>query len=347
MGAPVGETGAVIIDCAAYIDGMRFEVDHAPASLCRWEPDVLPAQIDGSATASGQRAFLWLGFRVPDELELQEACSALNLDEVSPREILTPHERPVLTLDGPTVQLVLRTARYDDLEETIALGEMTLIVAPKSIVSIRHGQASELASVRTALERDPDRLRLGPMAVLTAVIGRVVGDYGPALDGFEHDVVEAELDVFADIHHQPVERLYRLKREVRRTLVAFDALQDPLNRLTRALNKQIPAELIADLNEAADQLDRAVTRATSLSGLLDAALTASLTQITVQQNNDMRKISAWVAMAAVPTMIAGIYGMNFESMPELDARFGYPVVLGVMAATVIVLYRFFKRSGWL
>jgi magnesium transporter len=224
---------------------------------------------------------------------------------------------------------------------------MTLLVAPRSITSIRHGQASQLAPVRRALERDRERLRLGPMAVLTAVVEQVINDYGPALDGFENDVIEAELDVFSDIHHQPVERLYRLKREVRRTLVAFDALQDPLKRLIRAIGKTIPEELLADLNEAADQLDRAVTRANSLSGLLDAALTASLTQISVQQNNDMRKISAWVAMAAVPTMIAGIYGMNFDSMPELQARFGYPLVLGVMGGTIAVLYRFFKRSGWL
>jgi magnesium transporter len=185
------------------------------------------------------------------------------------------------------------------------------------------------------------------MAVLTAVIDRVVRDYGPALDGFENDVIEAELEVFTDIHHQPVERLYRLKREVRRTLVAFDALQDPLSRLIRAVGASIPEELAADLNEASDQLDRAVTRAHSLSGLLDAALTASLTQITVQQNNDMRKISAWVAMAAVPTMIAGIYGMNFDSMPELSSSLGYPLVLLVMLVTVAGLYRYFKRSGWL
>jgi magnesium transporter len=337
----------VIIDCAAYVDGERFEIDPDPASLGQWETELEHrALIDGASRAS-KSAFIWLGLRVPDEEQLEQACAALRLDEVSPSEILTPHERPVLTIDGPVVQIVLRTARYDDHEETVALGEMTLLAAPNSIVSIRHGQASQLAPVRAALERDPDRLRLGPMAVLAAVIGRVVGDYGPALDGFENDVIEAELEVFTDIHVQPVERLYRLKREVRRTLVAFDALQDPLNRLIRALNKRIPEELIDDLNESADQLDRAVTRANSLSGLLDAALTASLTQITVQQNNDMRKISAWVAMAAVPTMVAGIYGMNFDSMPELEARFGYPIVLVLMGATVVLLYRYFKRSGWL
>ena len=254
----VRETGVVIIDCAAYVDGKRVEVDADPASLCRWESALLPEPNGGSDSPPSDHDFVWLGLRIPEEQELRDACAALRLDEVSPREILTPHERPVLSVDGTSVQLVLRTARYDDQRETVALGEMTLLVAPRSIISIRHGQASQLAPVRAALERDPDRLRLGPMAVLTAVIGQVISDYGPALDGFENDVIEAELDVFTDIHRQPVERLYRLKREVRRTLVAFDALQDPLNRLTRALGKTIPAELLADLNEAADQLDRAV-----------------------------------------------------------------------------------------
>jgi magnesium transporter len=253
----------------------------------------------------------------------------------------------VLSLDGPTVQLVLRTARYDDQNETVVLGEMTLLVGPRSIVSIRHGQASQLAQVRKALERDADHLRLGPMAVLAAVVGRVFDDYGPALDGFENDVIQVETDVFTETHRQPVERLYRLKREVRRLLVAIDTLQDPLNRLIRVLGRTLPPEVVADLNEAADQLDRAVTRANSLSGLLDAALTASLTQITVRQNDDMRKISAWVAMAAVPTMIAGIYGMNFDTMPELGWDLGYPLVLSFMGVTVAVMYRVFKRSGWL
>ncbi len=330
----------MIIDCAAYVDGKRVEVDADPASLCRWAA--------GADSATGtDDGYVWLGLRIPDEHQLGDACNALQFDDVSPAEILTPHTRPVLTIEGSTLQLVLRTARYDDREEAVSLGEMTLLVGPRSVVSIRHGQASPLATVRAALEADPDRMRLGPMAVVVAVVGHVISDYLPALDGFENDAIEAELDVFAEIHHQPVERLYRLKRQVRRALVAIDALQDPLNRLIRVLGPSMPDELVADLNEAADQLDRAVTRANSLSGLLDAALTASLTQITVQQNNDMRKISAWVAMAAVPTLIAGIYGMNFDSLPGLDSPVGLVVALTVMVGAVIALHRSFTRSGWL
>jgi magnesium transporter len=300
--------------------------------------------IDDPVVANG---FVWLGLRMPDEAELEQSLDALGFVGVSASEVLTPHRRPVLVVEGPVIHIVLRTAAYEDRSETIELGEMTLLVTARAVISIRHGQASQLSAVRASLEADPDRLRLGPLAVVTAVIGLVIDDYGPALDGFEYDAIEVEQDVFSDVSRQPVQRLYKLKREVRRMLVAIDSLQDPLTRLVRVRAPQLPHALLADLNEASDQLDRAVTRAHSLSGLLDAALTASLTQISVRQNDDMRKISAWVAMAAVPTMVAGLYGMNFEHMPELDWAFGYPAVVGATALVVALLYRRFKRSGWL
>jgi magnesium transporter len=185
------------------------------------------------------------------------------------------------------------------------------------------------------------------MGVLASIVGLVIADYNPAIDGFEKDAVEVERDVFSETRSQPVRRLYALKRQVRDLLVAIDSFQDPLNRLIRQLGPRLSESVVADLHEAADQLDRTVTRSQSLSNLLDAALTASLAQVSVQQNEDMRKISAWVAIAAVPTMVAGIYGMNFESFPELHWRFGYPSVLGAMALIVALMYRGFRKSGWL
>jgi len=322
----------VRIDCAAYVDGQRREFD----------PETMT--IDDPIVADG---FVWLGLRMPDEDELARSMAALAITGVVASEILTPHARPVLAVDGTTVQIVLRTAAYEDRNETIALGEMTLLMTPRAVISIRHGQASQLTSARTALEHDPERLRLGPSSVIAAVVNVVIDGYGPAIDGFENDAIEVERDVFSDSNRQPVQRLYKLKREVRRMLVAIDSLDDPLARLIRVRGPQMPRPIFDDLNEAADQLDRAVTRAHSLSGLLDAALTASLTQISVRQNDDMRKISAWVAMAAIPTMVAGIYGMNFDEMPELHWRFGYPAVLASTAAAVALLYRQFKKSGWL
>lgn len=347
--ALVRHTSGVIVDCASYADGKRIEVDPRPASLARWSAQGLHEDhlgVDDSPMSETDGSFVWLGLRMPNESELGAVCAALDLQEISPAELLAPHARPVLSVDGPTLQMVLRTARYDDAAESIVLGEMTVLVGPRSIVSIRHGQASPLAQLRASLERDPDRLREGPMAVLAAIVGRVIDDYSPALDGFELDALEVERDVFSDTRAQPIRRLYKLKREVRELLVAIDSLQDPLNRLIRVAGDRVPDDVLADLSEAADQLDRTVVRTQSLSGLLDAALTASLAQISVQQNQDMRKISAWVAMAAVPTLVAGIYGMNFDTFPELHWRFGYPMVLGGMALVVGLLYRSFKRNGW-
>ena len=321
-----------MIDCAAYVDGQRREFDPGTMTI------VDPVVGDG---------FVWLGLRMPDEAELQLGMDALGIRGESAADVLRPHTRPVLTVDGPVVRLVLRTAAYDDRSELIELGEMSLLVGPNAVISIRHGQTGQLSSARAALEADPDRLRLGPAGVVATVVNVVIDGYGPAIDGFENDVIEVERDVFSGGNRPPVQRLYKLKREVRRMIVAIDSLDDPLARLIRVLGPQMPPTVLHELHEAADQLDRAVTRAHSLSGLLDAALTASLTQITVQQNDDMRKISAWVAMAAVPTMIAGIYGMNFDHMPELEWTLGYPTVLAFTATVVTLLYRRFKQSGWL
>ncbi len=341
----------MIVDCAAYVDGKRVDID----TSCVPMPEMLPSTMaesevdeeDSSPRWDAPDGFVWLGLRMPEVAELGEWCDVLQLDEVDPAAILTPHARPVLTVNGTTVQLVLRTIGYNDREELASLGEMTLLVRPHSIVTVRHGPTSSLGELRGALERNPRRLREGATAVMVAVIGQVIDDYGPALDGFEADAVEVEGEVFSDTSRQPVRRLYRLKRELRRMFVALDALQDPLDRLIRVFEPHLSREVLADLHENADQLARAATRAQSLSDLLDSALTASLTQITVQQNDDMRKISAWVAMAAVPTLVAGIYGMNFDSMPELRSPLGYPIVLVGMAIIVGVLYRQFKRSGWL
>ena len=188
---------------------------------------------------------------------------------------------------------------------------------------------------------------MGPPAVLASIISEVVAGYRPALDGLEAAVVELEAEVFSDRHRRPIQRLYQLKREVRSVLLAIEALEDPLVRLVRFSGPGMAAEIVDDLQEALEQLGRAVGRAESLSDLLDATLGVTLAQIGVQQNDDMRRISAWVAIAAGPTLLAGIYGMNFETFPELRWRFGYPMVIGLMLAESLILLRAFRRSGWL
>ncbi len=322
----------MIVDCGVYERGVRLDVGPYPEGAIGWldHPD----------------SFVWLGLRIPNEDELTAACEAFDLFDVDPGDVLAPHDRPVLSVDDGVLHMVLRTARYDDVDETIALGEMTVLLGRRTIISIRHGHASPLSTVRHELESDPERLAHGPQAVLSAIITRVIADYRPALDGFEKDVIEVERDVFSETRSQPIRRLYKLKREIRSLLVAIDALEEPLHRLIRKVGPSTTQEVHDDLVEAADQLTRTVNRTQSLSGLIDAALTASLAQISVQQNEDMRRISAWIAMAAVPTLIAGIYGMNFEYFPETQWRIGYPLILGSMALIVVLMYRGFKRGGW-
>lgn len=324
----------VIVDCALYEDGRRLDYDPECTTLTRLD------QHPG--------AFAWLGFTMPSTDELTAAVEALGIAEhIDVEDILAPHRQPVLSIEGPVLHIVLRTARYDDREERIALGELTLLMTSRAIISIRYGQASPLAHLRTELEEDPDALRGGPAAVLVAIVEQVVTDYSPALNGFEQDVIEVERDVFSDGGPQPVRRLYHLKREVRSFQGPIEALPEPLARLARHLRRIADADVIEDLSESLDQLDRTIVRTRSLSNLLDAALTASLAQTGIQQNEDMRRISAWVAMAAVPTLIAGIYGMNFEHMPELQWSGGYALVMGAMAIVVVALYRFFRKNDWL
>ena len=328
----------MIVDCAAYRDGRR----------CGGRLSVEEAR----AFIGQPRTFVWIGLRMPTQEELEGVQACFAADGASPEDLdleaaASPHQRPVLAIDPGLTSLWLRTAHYNDLLERVSLGELSVIAGRSVVVTLRHGQASPLDGVRHALEADPDFLRHGTQAILAAVVEQVVEDYGPALDGFERDALEVESEVFDGGGHSPVKRLYLLKRQLRELLVVVDALQSPLHRLALPRGGVQADDLRAQLQEAADQLARVVQRARSLDDLLTAALNANLTLVSLQQNEDMRRISAWVAIAAVPTMIAGIYGMNFDSMPELRWGLGYPAVLLLMATVSMLMYRAFRRSGWL
>jgi magnesium transporter len=330
---------AVLVDCALYENGKRLDL---PSSL-----EALDALDDHPA------AFAWVGLQMPQHEELREVAERLGIAEhIDVESVLAPHRRPVMSADGPVLEVVLRTAKYVDSAEVISLGELTLLVTDRAIVSLRFGQASPLATLRATLEREPERLAAGSYGVLGEILVKAIADFSPALDGFEHDLTEVEQDVFSESGPQPVRRLFHLKREVRQFQAPLEALDEPLARLTRFMTRTcrvsgVPTDILDDLATAQHQLNRTVSRTRSLSNLLDAALTASLAQTGVKQNEDMRKISAWVAIGGLNTLIAGVYGMNFEHMPELEWTLGYPLVLGFMAVVSAVLHRYFQKSGWL
>jgi magnesium transporter len=215
------------------------------------------------------------------------------------------------------------------------------------IVTVRHGEATALSGVRRAIEAEPERLRCGPDAVLHGIVDRVVDDYQPVAQALEEDIEEVENSVFSSERTNPAERIYRLKRETQQFHRATTPLLDPMDRLTGGYVDQIHPEVQTYFQDVNDHLARVTDRLDVLNDGLNSILQANLAQVTVQQNDDVRRISAIVAIIAVPTAIAGIYGMNFQDMPELKWHLGYPVVLGIMALICFGLYRHFRRVGWL
>jgi magnesium transporter len=323
----------VIVDSAVYEDGRRRDGNldvHEAMEACR-EP----------------RCFTWIGLYEPTETEFESIRQEFNLHPLAVEDAIHAHQRPKLEVFDDMVFLVLKTARYIDPYEVVKVGEILIFLGDEFIITVRHGAASPLDGVRRALEDDPELLRHGPGAVLHAIVDRVVDDYSPAIAGLENDVGEVEEQVFTPGRANPAERIYRLKREVLEFLHATVPLIDPVERLAGGHYGQVHPEVRTYFRDVNDHLERARDRLEGLNDLLSSVLQANLTQVSVRQNEDLRKISAWVAILAVPTAIAAIYGMNFEHMPELTWTFGYPLVLGVMACACGFLFWRFKRAGWL
>ncbi|HEU4707061.1 MAG TPA: magnesium and cobalt transport protein CorA [Solirubrobacterales bacterium] len=323
-------TSGVIVDCAVYQGGRRREGE-------------LPIERAGEAAAE-DGAFVWLGVVEPAEEEFSAIAAEFGLHELAAEDAVRAHQRPKVEGYDDTLLVVVKTARYVDPGEVIELGELSIFADPDFVITVRHGEG-DLASVRRRLEERPDLLGHGPGAVLYAILDHVVDCYIEAAHGFDTDVREVELQVFSG--RNPTERIYRLEREVLEFQAATAPLAEALEDLCAGDFPVIPADLHEYFRDVEDHLRRVGARIAAFRDLLDHALQANLTQVSVRQNEDMRKISAWVAIAAVPTMIAGIYGMNFRHMPELRWTFGYPLVLTAILAICGYLYWRFKRAGWL
>ncbi|HXR60422.1 MAG TPA: magnesium/cobalt transporter CorA [Solirubrobacterales bacterium] len=321
----------MIVDCAAYESGSRREGE---LSLAR------------AGEAAGEHGtFVWLGVVEPSEAEFDHVAAEFGLHELAVEDAVRAHQRPKVEEYGDTLHVVVKTARYVDPEEVIEIGEISIFVSPDFVITVRHGEA-DLAPVRERLEQRPDLMANGPGAVLYGIVDHVVDRYMEAAHGFDTDVREVELQVFGE-GRNPTERIYKLEREVLEFQAATAPLGEALEELCARNYPAVPEALHEYFRDVEDHLRRVTTRIENFRQLLDSALEANLTQVSMRQNEDMRKISAWVAIAAVPTMVAGIYGMNFEHMPELAWSFGYPTVLGITLAICLYLYWRFKRAGWL
>lgn len=328
--------GAVIVDKAVYTDGKR-----RPGTL---------ELMDALEAASDPDSFVWVGLYEPSEEEFDTVRTELDLHELAVEDAITAHQRPKLEVYDGDLFVVLKTARYDDDLETIEFAEVQMFIGPSYIVTVRHGEASALSEVRRTIEDDLERARCGPMAVLHAVIDRVVDDYMPVIDGLDNDMAEIEDEVFTPNRPRgfdPTERIFKLKREVLDLYRNTEPLLEALGRLADGSVPRAQAELHSYFRDVEDHLKREVAALSHLRELLSDALDANLAQVSVRQNDDMRTISAWLAIGGFPTVVGAIYGMNFRHMPELRMRYGYYVALAVMAVLCLYLYRRFKRIGWL
>lgn len=323
----------MIVDCAIYENGTRRPGAQTPFGAL--------------AAISDSDAFVWVGLHEPTEAEFDAVRDEFDLHELAVEDAMKAHQRPKLEVYDDTLFIVLKSARYKDLEEEIEFGEILLFIGEHFAVVVRHGEASHLTGARLRLEQSPELLRMGSSAVLHSVMDRVVDDYVPVVDGLGKDIQEVEKEVFSTEWRNPAERIYFLKREVLEFQQAVASLVDPLNRLGRGFFKVIPDEMREYFRDVSDHLLRLTDEVATYRDLLTSVLEANLTQVSVRQNEDMRKISAWVAVGVVPTLVAGIYGMNFHRMPGIASSWGFFAVLIFMGVVAGTLYSSFRRSGWL
>ncbi|HEX4717224.1 MAG TPA: magnesium/cobalt transporter CorA [Thermoleophilaceae bacterium] len=322
-----------IVDLAVYKDGKRE--DNVPLD---------------SAFEAGREpgALVWIGLHEPTEDEFDAVRREFGLHELAVEDAMKGHQRPKLEVYGDEqLFIVLKTAHYSE-PDTLEFGEILMFVGDQYVVTVRHGEATPLHDVRGQLEQRPEMLRCGTGAVMHAVMDRVVDDYQPVLTNLDIDITELEAQAFGDDPQRGLtERVYRLKRQVINLHRATAPLTEPLGRLSDGRYAHVHEDLRPYFRDVYDHLLRTVTTADQFRELLTSILEANLTQVTVRQNEQMRQISAWAAILAVPTLIAGIYGMNFRHMPELHWRFGYPAVVVVMVLLCAALYSYFRRIEWL
>jgi magnesium transporter len=328
----------VVVDCAIYVNGVRQD----PV-----DPE------DALETATRRGGFVWLGLYEPTEDELTAISARYGLHPLAVEDAVYAHQRPKLEHYDGALFMVLKTARYVEHEELTATsevvdtGEVMIFLGEHYVITVRHGQHTGLTDLRARLEEVGDLLRLGPAGVLYAVADLVVDTYVDVADAVSEDVDELEGSVFSPERTDDIGRLYQLKRELMQLRRAVAPLEAPLQKLTERQIDVIPASMRSYFGDVLDHAIRVRDQVNALDELLSSILQASLARTSLADNEDTRKISAWAAMIAVPTLISGVYGMNFQYMPELGWRFGYPLVLVLMVITSVVLYRGFKRNGWL
>ncbi len=333
-----------MVDCGVYCDGTRLPGKYTHAAALNKVHEI---------EAEGRDAFVWIGLHEPDEHQMQAVADVFCLHELAVEDAVHAHQRPKLERYDNTLFLVLKTVKYVEHEsmakarEIVETGEIMIFVGPDFVVTVRHGEHGGLAGVRKRLEASPTALKLGPYSVMHAIADAIVDTYLDVTDLIETDIDSMEEDIFSPLAQTNIECIYLLKREVVELRRAVSPLATDLQRIGTDHNDIINVEIRRYMRDVLDHTIKAAERIASFDELLSSLVQAALGKVAMQQNVDMRKISAWVAIAAVPTAMAGIYGMNFDNMPELHWTYGYPAVLLLMTTVCMLLHRTFRHNNWL
>jgi magnesium transporter len=291
--------------------------------------------------------FQWIGVHDPSPDELELIAKTFGLHPLAVEDAGDSHQRPKLEHYDDTLFVVLKTLWYVDEEDAVETGEINMFVGKDFVVTVRHGEGIDLAASRRDLEHRAKVLEHGPMAVMYAICDRVVDEYERVGSSLEVDVDEVEESVFSPARTNDSTRIYILKREIAEVRRAVMPLREPMRKLSTPSDDLITSDTATYFRDVADHLQRVSEVIDNLDVLLSTAFDAHLARVSVQQNEDMRKISAGAALVVVPTLIAGIYGMNFELVPSNDWKYGFAFAVVLMLASTGVLLWFFKRSGWL
>ncbi|MFE1249020.1 magnesium/cobalt transporter CorA [Streptomyces sp. NPDC058735] len=331
----------MIVDCAIYREGHRSD-----------RPEAFSGALGEARTAGG---FVWIGLHEPTQSEFDRVTQEFGLHPLAVEDALKAHQRPKLEVYDDSLFVVLKPVAYEPQSDTVSSGELMIFLGDGFAVTVRHGEGAPLKAVRRRLEQEPELLGKGPTAVLYAIADATVDHYLEVATELQTDLEELEAEVFSPDgggSRNTASRIYGFKRQVLEFRRATGPLALPMSRLAGTAQSGAVVPFVDDrarpfFRDVSDHLTRVNESVENLDRLVSDILSAHLAQMSVRQNDDMRKISAWAAMAAIPTMLAGIYGMNFEHMPELGWVWSYPALIALMAVLEVLVFRLFKRRGWL
>ncbi len=326
----------MIVDNALYRKGERIDLGLDADDL---------AGVRAKATEAND--FVWVGLHHPDSAELESVADLYDLHPLAVEDALSAHQRPKVERYDESLFIVLKTLWYVDEEDAVETGEISLFVGHKFVISVRHGSGGGLSDTRHRLEGMKNVLAHGPSAVVYAVCDAVVDHYEEVAGSLQEDVDEVEQSVFSTERTNDSARIYVLKRELAEMRRAVLPLRDPMNKFAVGAVHGIHSDAAPYFRDVADHLTRVAETIDTLDSLLSAAFEAHTAQISIQQNDDMRRISAAVGLVAAPTLVGSIYGMNFKHMPELAWLYGYPMALGLMVLSSLVVFVISRRAGWL